>query len=168
RSRQPPHPPRPGSHRGPRGRDRTGTSRAPPPKRPPRRRRRQRPPLPPPERRGSAAGGLAAPPPRRRRRQPLSPPQGARARPSRSLRVEPVADAPDGGDASGRRGIVFDLLAQTADVDGHGGCVAVRIAPHLFEQLVTAEDLPRAAGEEGEQLELTRRERRELAVHARF
>ena len=37
-----------------------------------------------------------------------------------SSRIEPVADAPDGGDASGRRRVVFDLLPQASDVHRHG------------------------------------------------
>ena len=52
-------------------------------------------------------------------------------------------------------GILLDLLAQTADVDGDGaGVERRRVAPDPIHELLAGEDLLRVAGEEPEQVEL--------------
>ena len=57
----------------------------------------------------------------------------------------------------GSRRVVLDLLAQAADVDGHGaGVERGLVAPDAAHQLVAREDAPRVAGEEPEQVELLR------------
>ena len=52
----------------------------------------------------------------------------------------------------GTGGVFFDLLAETADVDGQGVAVAV-FSPEAFVELVAGEDLAGVLGEEVEQLE---------------
>src|SRR4051794_28462711 len=71
---------------------------------------------------------------------------------------EPVADAPDGDQHRGLGGVVLDLLAQPADVHGHGRLVAERPAPHLLQQLRTREGGAGVAEQELQQVELAQRQ----------
>src|SRR5207244_7943010 len=80
-------------------------------------------------------------------------------------RREPVADAPDGLEVAGPRGLVLDLLAQPPDVDGDGARVeGRRVAPDPPHQMLTREHPPRMAGEEPEEVELACGETQRLAV----
>jgi hypothetical protein len=79
--------------------------------------------------------------------------------------LEFVADAPDGEDVARLRGVALDLLAQAADVDGHGRGVAVEfVAPDVVEELRAGEDLMGMPREKPEQVELLGGERDVLAV----
>src|SRR5690242_17529427 len=63
-----------------------------------------------------------------------------------SGRARLVADAADRHDDLGALGIVLDLGAQPLDVDvDEAGVAGVAVAPHLLEEDLTGEDLPRLA-----------------------
>ena len=59
-------------------------------------------------------------------------------------------------------GIGFDLFADPAHVHGHGGRVAVGVAPHLLEQLLAPKGPTRARREEHDEVELARGEGQNL------
>src|SRR5467141_5456429 len=80
---------------------------------------------------------------------------------------EPVADAPDGLDARGGQLGRGELGAQPGHVDVDGARLYEAVpTPHGVEQLLPAEDTPRRAGQDREQLELLRREVHRAAFHA--
>src|SRR6476661_7231130 len=86
-------------------------------------------------------------------RRPLAGPGGRR--PTRRLRLEFVADTPDGLDVARAHGVRLDLLAQASDVDGHGAAVAeMGVVPDVVEELFAGEDLTRARRQEVQQIEL--------------
>ena len=73
---------------------------------------------------------------RRRRRS-----SRARGGPRARSRRQPVAAAPDRLEVAGPRGVVLDLRAQPAHVDGDGARVERRgVAPDVVHQLVAGED----------------------------
>src|SRR4029450_10692161 len=77
--------------------------------------------------------------------------------------------APDRLQQLGPRGVALELLAQAADVDGHGPRVeSGRVAPDLTHQLVAREDASGVGGEEPEQIEFLCGEADQLAVPARL
>ena len=91
----------------------------------------------------------------RTRRAPASPPL-ALARKARDVltlggslldRAGPVADAANGEDDLGMVGVVLDLRAQAlyVDVDDPGVVRGLPVSPHLFEELLAREHLPRLA-----------------------
>ena len=60
---------------------------------------------------------------------------------------------------------MFDLGAQSLHVDvDETGVTGVAVAPHLLQQHLAGEDLPRLARERDQQVELQRGERERLAV----
>ena len=78
---------------------------------------------------------------------------------------QPVADAPDRLDEARLGGVVAELGAQAADVDGDGaGVVEEGEVPDRLHQLVAREDLAGVSGEVGEQVELALGQRDLLAV----
>src|SRR5262245_3409981 len=93
---------------------------------------------------------------------------GARL-PVQGVRIELVADPADGDDEL-RLGIVlFDVLAQAADVHVDRTRLHVYVAtPHQVQQLEPVVDPMRMGHEELEQLELAEREARPLAVDRRL
>src|SRR5699024_235092 len=74
-----------------------------------------------------------------------------------------IADAADGHDDLGVLRVVLDLGAQPLDVHvDQAGVGAVAVAPHVAQQHVAREHLPRRAGEPREQGELEGRQREQL------
>src|SRR5689334_15666427 len=90
--------------------------------------------------------------------------RGVRSRGVRSRLVEAVAHAPHRLDQSGPGGIVLDLAAQSAYVDGDRREVAEVPAPHLAHQVLTRVRAAGVAQEEGEEVELAQGEREFGAV----
>src|SRR6202012_5724093 len=79
--------------------------------------------------------------------------------------LEPVADAPDRLDEARFGGVVVELGAQPADVDGDGrGVVEPGLAPDRLHHLVGGEDAAGGLGEEREQVQLPHRQHDLLAV----
>src|SRR5665647_1638430 len=79
--------------------------------------------------------------------------------------TRPVADAAHGDDDLGVLRVVLDLRTQALDVDIDQTRVAgVPITPHLLEQHLTGEHLPRLACEGNEEVELQRGQRQWLAL----
>src|SRR2546423_3889786 len=80
---------------------------------------------------------------------------------------EPVADAADGLDARGGQLGRGELGAQPGHVDVDGTRLHEAVpTPYGVEQLLAAEDAPRRAGQDREQLELLRGEVHRAALHA--
>src|SRR5690625_1089006 len=81
--------------------------------------------------------------------------------------TRPVADPTHRHDDLGVLRILLDLRAQALDVDvDQTGVGGVPVAPHLLEQHLAAEHLPRLAGQGQQEVELQRRQRdRLLAAH---
>src|SRR4051812_40278944 len=78
----------------------------------------------------------------------------------RSRRPGLVTDAAHGEHDLGLLGVALDLGAQPLDVHvDQSGVRGVPVAPHLLEQQLAGEHLPRLAGQRDEQVELERGER---------
>ena len=89
------------------------------------------------------------------------------ASPTWSGRSRPVAHAAHGDDDLGPLGVLLDLGAQPLDVDvDEAGVTGVAVAPHLLEQHLAGEDLPRLARERDEEVELERGQAERLARRA--
>ena len=71
------------------------------------------------------------------------------------LPTKNVADAAHRLDQARVRGVFLQFLAEPADMDIHGACVAdVIVTPDVMQQLVAGENCPTVAHEIREQLEL--------------
>ena len=71
--------------------------------------------------------------------------------------ADPVADTAHRHHDRGTLGVLLDLGPQALDVNvDQAGIGRVLVAPHLAEQLLAGEDLPRRASQGDQQLELQR------------